>query len=79
MKYRLTITPAFEASRKYIELAFETAEQMIVSKDSCAALLLFIQDELGLMKPYSNMMVMEEFIDGEWEEYEEFNKPDVKP
>ena len=72
MKYRLSITPALEISDRKIVHQYETAEQMMVSKDTAANLLLFIQDELKAMKDFSNMFVMEEFIDGEWEEYEEW-------
>jgi hypothetical protein len=72
MKYRLSITPALEVSKKTIVHRYETAEQMMVSKDIAANLLVFIQDELKVMKDFSNMFVMEEFINGKWEEYEEW-------
>jgi hypothetical protein len=72
MKYRLIITPALELSTKNIVFQYKTAEQMIVAKDTAASLLLFVQDEIKAMKDYSNMFVMEEFIDDEWEEYEEW-------
>lgn len=71
MKYRLSIAPALEISGREIVHQYETAEQMVVAKDTAANLLLFIQDQLKAMKDYSNMFVMEELIDGEWEEYEE--------
>jgi len=72
VKYRLTITPAFEVSSKAISFEFEAEDQMLAAKDSCADLLLFIQDAVGAMAGYSNIFEMEELIDGEWEEYEEF-------
>jgi len=72
MKYKLTINPAIEAGSNDIEFGFETAEQMVVSKDTAASLLLFIQDTAGVMDDYSNMFIMEEMVNGEWEEYEEF-------
>lgn len=72
MKFMMTVLPAIEASDKQIQFVFETAEQMVVAKDTAAGLLLFIQDELRVMKDYSNMFVLEEKVAGEWEEYEEF-------
>jgi len=72
MKYRITAYPAIEASKSYIVMPFETAEQMIVAKDAMANLLLFIQDSLKVMSDYSNVFIMEELVSGDWEEYEEF-------
>jgi len=72
MRFRLSIAPALEVSKKKIVHRYETAEQMMVSKDTASNLLVFIKDELNLMKDFSNMFVMEEFIDGEWVEYEEW-------
>jgi hypothetical protein len=72
MKYRMHIYPAMEDSAHGITFTFETAEQMIVAKECCANLLLFVQDELKVMKDYSNSFELEEIIDGEWEEYEGF-------
>lgn len=76
MKYRLTVSPALERSSRGIQFKYEAAEQMVVAKDTAARILLFIQDELKVMEDYSNMFEMEEFIDGSWEEYEEFNLGD---
>lgn len=72
MKYRMTIHPALEAGNHAVKFGFETAEQMVVAKDVAAALLLFLQDTAGVMKDYSNVFILEELVDGEWEEYEEF-------
>lgn len=72
MKYRLTIWPALEVVTQEIEFLFETAEQMLASKNTCADLLLFMQDKIKVMPDYSNTFDMEELIDGEWEEYEDF-------
>jgi len=73
MKYRLTICPALEAaSAKEISFLYETEDQMLAAKDTCADLLLFMQDKMKIMPDYSNTFNMEEFIDGDWEEYEEF-------
>ena len=72
MKYRMTIYPALEAGNHTVKFGFETAEQMVVAKDVAAGLLLFLQDTAGVMRDYSNVFLLEEQIDGEWEEYEEF-------
>ncbi len=78
MNYRLTVYPAIELTSKSKEFLFDTAEQMVVSKDTLAYFLLFLQDEANVMPDYSNCFLMEENIDGEWEEYDEYcsnNKP----
>lgn len=72
MKYRLTIFPALEMTGRGKSFIYETEEQMVVAKDTAATLLLFIQDDLKAMPDYSNSFEMEELIDGEWQEYEEF-------
>ena len=71
MKYRMTIFPAIEAGDHEVKFGFETAEQMLVSRDIAAGLLLFLQDTAQVMNDYSNVFILEENIDGEWEEYEE--------
>lgn len=72
MKYRMTIHPALEAGNHTVKFGFETAEQMVVAKDVAAGLLLFLQDTAGVMEDYSNVFFLEELVDGEREEYEEF-------
>jgi len=72
MRFRMTVHPALEAGSQYIEFGFETAEQMVVAKDTAADLLLFIQDQMKVMKDYSNVFILEEKIQGVWEECEEF-------
>jgi hypothetical protein len=72
MDYKMTVHPALEAGNHTVEFLFETAEQMIVSKDCAGKLLLFLQDEAKVMKDYSNVFFLEEMIDGKWGEYEEF-------
>jgi len=72
MNYKMTVYPAIEAGNQSIDFAFETAEQMVVAKDTAAGLLLFIQDQAKVMDDYSNMFFLEEQVDGEWIEYEEF-------
>ena len=72
MNYRMTIYPAIEAGDQSISFGFETAEQMVVAQDTTAGLLLFMQDQAKVMDDYSNAFLLEERINGEWEEYEEF-------
>ena len=72
MKYNLTIYPAVEAGNPSIRFPFETVEQMVVAKTACADLLIFMQDQAKVMDDYSNIFLMEEKVNGEWEEYEEF-------
>ena len=77
MKYRMTVNPALEHDHRDIVFHFETAEQMVVAKDVAASLLLFIQDDLKVMKDYSNSFELEELIDGEWEEWLKVDKSDI--
>lgn len=73
-KYRLTIYPAFEIStRPSKEFYFTTMQEIGAAKEACADLLLYLQDEIKVMQPYSNMFVCEVFEDGEWVEIEDFN------
>lgn len=72
MNYRMTVYPAVEAGNPSVKFMFETAEQMVVARDTTADLLLFIQDQTNVMANYSNMFVLEEFVGAAWEEYEEF-------
>ena len=72
MKYRMTIFPALEQGNKSVKFGYETAEQMETARDTAAGLILFMQDELQSMPDYSNAFVLEEQVNGEWEEYEEF-------
>lgn len=72
MNFKMTVHPAIEAGNPSIRFGFETAEQMVVAKDTAAGLLLFLQDQAQVMEDYSNMFILEEKVDGEWEDYEEF-------
>ena len=72
MNYKMTIFPAIEAGNPSITFPFETAEQMVVSRYTASALLLFMQDQAKVMEDYSNIFLMEEKVDNEWQEYEEF-------
>jgi hypothetical protein len=52
-------------------MQFETKQELLVAKNSCADLLIFLQDQLRAMDDESNMFICEEFIDGEWEELDD--------
>ena len=72
MNYRLTVLPAIEISSDELEFEFKSRSEAIAAKETCADLLLFIQDKLKLMNGYSNVFYIEEKIDnGEWIEIEE--------
>ena len=68
MSYRLTIYPAIEVGAKPFVQEFRTVDEMTAAKDTAANMLLFLQDEVRLMKDYSNVFITEELVDGEWEE-----------
>lgn len=73
MNYRMIIFPAIgKAGNSSITFVFETAEQMVVARNTAADLLLFLQDKAKVMEDYSNAFILEEKVSGEWEEYEEF-------
>lgn len=72
MNFKMTIYPAIEAGNQSIEFLYETAEQMVMAKDTAARLLLFMQDQAKVMEDYSNLFLLEEKAGNEWEEYEEF-------
>jgi len=69
--FKLTIFPAVEAGHSSISFLYNTAEEMVASKDTSANLLIYIQDTVKVMGDYSNVFYMEVNVDGEWEEYEE--------
>lgn len=66
MNFRLTIIPALERSTRGVKFEFSTKAEMIAASDSCADLLLFLQDKIAVMPDYSNIFTREEKIDGEW-------------
>ena len=70
MNYRLTIYPAMEITNTRLEYHYDTADKMLCAQDIAANLLLFIQDKLGVMDDYTNCFLMEEKVDGDWQEYE---------
>lgn len=71
MKFKLTIHPAIEAGNQSIEFMFDTELEAQAAHESCADLLLFLQDTAHVMQDFSNMFVIEEKINGEWVELED--------
>lgn len=71
MKYKLTIMPALEVSSNSISFEYASKEELENASNDMAQLLLFIQDDLSAMRDYSNMFMMEECVDGEWQELED--------
>ncbi len=66
MNFKLTISPAIEAGNPFIQFMFESKLEAEAASNTCADLLLFMQDKAGVMDDYSNSFVVEQKIDGEW-------------
>ena len=72
MSYRMTIFPAMEETNKSKVFEFDSVEKMIAGKNVVADLLLFLQDDLKVMKDYTNCFLLEEWhIDEGWVEHDE--------
>lgn len=69
MKFRLTIYPCFdECQETYDSYLFETKLEMEAANNTCADLLLFMQDRAKIMEDYSNMFICEQKVGSEWVE-----------
>jgi len=69
VRFKLTIYPCLDSARDaYTTQFFESRKQVVASKNSCADLLLFLQDKLRVMNDESNIFICEELIDGEWQD-----------
>jgi len=66
MNFSLTIIPAVEAGNASKRFMFESKVELFAARDTCADLLLFMQDKAKVMNDYSNCFIAEEKIDGEW-------------
>jgi len=66
MKFSLTIYPAVEAGNPSVRFMFETKLEADAARNTCADLLLFIQDKAKVMEDYSNIFTLEEKRNGEW-------------
>ena len=72
MEFKLVIHPAFDVDITFSKsFWFETAEQMVISMNTVADLLLFMHTKPEVMKDYSNVIIMYQWRDGEWQHYEE--------
>ena len=71
MKYKLTIYPVMDSGKEaYTSELFETRKELLAAKNACANLLLFLQDKLKVMPDESNMFLLEEKVNDDWEELE---------
>ena len=69
MKFKLTIHPCMDsAGEAYVSEFFESKKELLAASNSCANLLLFLQDKLKAMPDECNMFICEEKIDNEWVE-----------
>jgi hypothetical protein len=71
MSFKLTVIPALELDTKGITFTFNTREELEAASNSCALLILHLQDSLNVMKDYSGFHIKEYLEDGEWIELEE--------
>ena len=65
--FRVNFIPAMEVSSESIKLEFKSKGEAEQNKSSMADLLLFMHDN-AMMRYFSNVAWIEEFVDGEWEE-----------
>ncbi len=71
VRYNLTVTPAIEETTRHINFEFESRSELKAAMNTVADLLLFLQDDLKVMKDYSNCLTTEQKINnGPWEEIE---------
>lgn len=69
--FSLTIIPAIEAGCASKRFLFESVIELQAARDTCADLLLYMQDILKIMNDYSNCFIVEQKIDGEWVELDD--------
>ena len=69
MEYRMTIYPDLDCNAdKSKAFLFDTLAEMDAAKNCAADLLLFVQDDLFVMRDCSNIFICEQKINGEWEQ-----------
>ncbi len=78
MKYKrlsLKVYPAFDLTMTdFREFFFDSASDLLIAKNSIADILLYLQDDLNVMKDYSNFFsisVLPMHENSEWKEIEE--------
>lgn len=71
--YKLQIYPdlTYANRNKSISMLFTSIEELNAAETMAANLLLFLQDDIKVMRDSSNVFLCEELICGEWEEMEE--------
>lgn len=79
MNFRLTISPAIEAGNPFKQFMFDSLREAEAASNTCADLLLFMQDKAGVMEDFSNSLIIEEKINGEWVEVDDASLYDLKP
>ena len=71
-EFRVSIVPAMDTrGYKNLELYFGTIEEAKAATETAGMLLLFLQDDLRVMSDESNMIYIEQYVEGDWEELEE--------
>lgn len=70
MNFKLTISPAIEVVSPFIEFKFKTKVEAEAASNTCADLLLFMQDKAQIMDDYSNSFVISEknLVTGQWDD-----------
>lgn len=68
MKFKLVIYPALDLGSISVEYKFETKKEMVAALDTCADLLIFMQDKAKIMDDFSNALIMYQFIENKWAE-----------
>lgn len=72
MNYKLIISPVVDSyPNAFTSFQFETEAELRAAADTCADLLLFLQDKAKCMRDESNMFILLHMQDGEWEELED--------
>lgn len=71
-EYSLIIHPDCDRHvNDFKELYFLTLDQAKTAESACADLLLFMQDEMRIMRDSSNLFVICQRVDGEWVEVDD--------
>ena len=73
-EWRLIIYPcACRYPNKFKEYEFATYAEALAAHDTCADMLIFIQDEIEMMPDSMNLFVICKLVDGEWIDIEELD------
>lgn len=70
--FSLTIIPAIEAGGGNKEFLFKSLDELVAARETCADMLLFMQNTLKIMDDYSNCFISEKRISAsEWIELDD--------